>query len=72
MNTCVEKYELTAKEISVLILMKEGFNSSRISEKLEFSQDEVKEHVRNVFTKLKVSNRIQANFKAIKEGIIYL
>ena len=74
MNICSSgqknKYELSTKERLVLFLMKEGFNNSQISEKLQNSKDAVQEYIRKIFFKLKAQNRVQAVTNAVKENII--
>lgn len=74
MNICSvgqkNKYELSSKEKMVLGLMKEGFSSVQISEKLQISKDDVQKYIRTIFFKLKVQNRIQAVVKAENESIL--
>ena len=74
MNICSagrkNKYELSSKEKMVLGLMKEGFSSVQISEKLQILKDDVQKYIRTIFFKLKVQNRIQAVVKAENESIL--
>ncbi|MCQ2754055.1 MAG: response regulator transcription factor [bacterium] len=63
-------FNLTAREIDVLQLLKEGFNNTEISKKLFISTHTVKAHLENIYEKLNVHNRVQAVVFAIQKGII--
>ncbi len=51
---------LTEREIDVLKLISEGFNNEEIAEKMFISKNTVKSHIKNIYVKLDVKNRIQA------------
>lgn len=63
---------LTAKEIAVLELVASGRANKLIAFKLVISEETVKAHLRNIFSKLNVSDRTQAVTTALKRGIISL
>jgi len=60
---------LTPQEVRVLQLITEGLNNSTIAEILSLSPNTVKSHVRNIFSKLGVSDRTQAAIWAIRRGL---
>jgi len=59
------KIGLTDREIKVLKLISEGFNNDEIAQQLFISKNTVKSHIKNIYIKLDVKNRIQA-IKKIK------
>ncbi len=67
-----KKYEesLTRREIEVLKLLAEGLFNKEIAYTLSISEKTVKNHVSNIFTKIKVSDRTQAAVYAIKHNIV--
>ncbi len=60
--------ELTEQEKLVLSLIAEGEDNKGIAQTLGVSQNTIKTHVRNIFTKLEVSSRTQAAIYAIRNG----
>ncbi|HEY5599425.1 MAG TPA: response regulator transcription factor [Candidatus Manganitrophaceae bacterium] len=61
---------LSAREIDVLKRVAEGKTNKEIANDLALSEKTIKNHVRNIFHKLKVYDRTQAAIKGIKKGII--
>lgn len=61
---------LTRKELAMIQRIKEGFSNRDIAEKHRISEDTVKWHIRNIFSKLQVKNRVQALLKAEQIGIL--
>lgn len=61
---------LTKREIEVLELLAEGLFNKEIAYKLLISEKTVKNHVSNIFKKIKVSDRTQAAVYAIKNNIV--
>jgi DNA-binding NarL/FixJ family response regulator len=61
--------ELTAREREVLELIARGEGNAAIARELGISQKTVRNHVSNVFTKLRVVDRAQAIVKARDAGI---
>ncbi|WP_077370055.1 response regulator [Anaerosalibacter sp. Marseille-P3206] len=60
---------LTKREYEVLTLVAEGLNNKEIASKLFISEKTVKNHVSNIFKKIKVNDRIQAAIFAFKNNI---
>ncbi len=60
---------LTAKELEILRWASEGKTVWEISRIRCVSQATVKFHLRNIYSKLHVSNRVQAVGEAIKRGL---
>lgn len=61
---------LTTREIEVLARVAEGRTNKEIANELYISEKTVKNHITNVFKKLKVSDRTEAVVQAIKRSII--
>ncbi|WP_083887233.1 response regulator transcription factor [Nodosilinea nodulosa] len=62
---------LTARELEVLQLIVDGCNNSMIAKKLYITTGTVKSHVRNVLSKLCVSDRTQAAIRALRSGLVH-
>jgi len=56
----IKNYELSKREAEVLELITNGFSNDEIAEKLFVSKNTVKTHIKNIYSKLDVKNRIQA------------
>ena len=63
---------LTARELEVLRLLTEGLNNKAIATHLVLSEKTVKNHINNIFTKLRVNDRTQARLHALRTGLIRL
>jgi DNA-binding NarL/FixJ family response regulator len=61
--------ELTQREREVLELIAQGDSNATIARKLTISQKTARNHVSNIFTKLRVADRAQAIVKAREAGI---
>ncbi|MCF8011119.1 MAG: LuxR C-terminal-related transcriptional regulator [Clostridiales bacterium] len=61
---------LTEREIEVLQLLAEGLNNREVAQRLILSQNTVKSHIANIYSKLMVNNRAQAIQKGREMGII--
>jgi ATP/maltotriose-dependent transcriptional regulator MalT len=61
---------LTARERDVLAMIGQGFANKRIARILEISPETVKSHVRCIFSKLAVSTRTEAVFRAGSLGLL--
>lgn len=59
---------LTARETSVTELIIEGLSNSEIAEKLYVSERTVKEHLTNIFKKLKIKDRLQLALLILKSN----
>ena len=63
-------YGLTAREKEILVLLVEGLNNPKISEKLHISIGTTRTHVSNIFNKLGVSNRAEAIAMALRNNLV--
>lgn len=61
---------LTEREAQVVKLLMKGNSNDEIGHALSISERTVRFHLRNVFAKLDVDNRVQAVSKAIQLGLI--
>lgn len=61
---------LTAREREILILVAKGLTNKQIGEKLYITENTVKNHIKNLFSKIKVENRVQLASYAMKNGLI--
>ncbi len=55
--------DLTARELEVLNLLNQGLKDKEISRDLEISIPTTKTHLRSIYKKLQVRNRIEATLK---------
>ncbi|MBF4694820.1 response regulator [Fusibacter ferrireducens] len=60
---------LTKREYEVIKLISQGYNNKEIATELFISEKTVKNHVSNIFKKIKVTDRTQAALYAIKHNI---
>jgi DNA-binding NarL/FixJ family response regulator len=63
---------ITKREARVLVLVAEGKRNKEIAAELSIAEDTVKMHVRNIFSKLNVTDRTEAVTVALRRGIIHL
>ncbi len=61
--------ELTAREREVLDLIARGRNNQEIAKELYLSPKTVRNHISNTFTKLQVTDRVQAIIRAREAGL---
>ncbi|MDR4186079.1 DNA-binding response regulator [Bacillus pseudomycoides] len=61
---------LSQRELEVLIVLATGATNKEIGKKLFISISTVKTHIINIYTKLQVSNRVEAIKKALEHGLI--
>lgn len=54
---------LSLREVDVLKYLNEGSSNKEISEKLFISLNTVKTHIRNIYTKLNINNRLDVKAK---------
>ena len=64
--------DLTLREIEVLRQVALGRSNKEIADALSISDETVKSHVGNLYSKLQVENRAQATVQALKRGMISL
>lgn len=62
--------ELTTREMDVLALIVAGMGNKQIADELHIAEYTVKNHVKNVLSKLGVDDRTQAATSALQRGII--
>ena len=63
-NILIEKYGLTPREAEVMELISTGIRNEEIANKMFVSKNTVKYHIKNIFIKLDVKNRVQAMQKS--------
>ena len=56
----IKNYELSKREAEVLELITNGFSNEDIAKKMFVSKNTIKTHIKNIYSKLDVKNRIQA------------
>jgi two-component system NarL family response regulator len=64
--------DLSAREVQVLELIVRGLANKQIAYALKIAEHTVKNHVKNILSKLGVQDRTQAATAAIQRGIIHL
>jgi two-component system response regulator DegU len=64
--------KLSPREEEILFLLGLGRSNREIGQQLFISESTVKNHVRNIFKKLDVTNRTQAITTAVKLGLIHI
>ena len=64
------KGNLSAREIEILYWVKDGKSNQEIGDVLNIAESTVKAHLKHLYKKLKVANRVQALHAAISLGII--
>ena len=62
--------QFTSVEYSILKMLCEGMTNAQIGKSLFLSVSMVKIHIKNIFKKLDVQNRVQATTKSIIEKIV--
>lgn len=63
-------HDLTQRELTILQLMAEGMQNEEIANKLCISEGTIRSHTHKIYSKLQVTNRIQAVIKGVKLGIV--
>lgn len=64
-------HPLTTRELDILQSMVNGSSNFDIAQELHITLGTVKSHVRNILTKLNVSDRNQAAVFALRSGLVY-
>ena len=63
---------LTPREIQVMELVAEGKRNKEIASSLEISEETVQVHLKNIFSKLKVTERTTALNIALRRGFVHI
>jgi len=66
----IEKYGVTPRELEILTLIAQGLSNREIAEKLFVSENTVKTHSANLFSKLNARRRTQAVQIAKEAGVL--
>ena len=66
----VEQVHLTPREMDVLLLIAIGKTDLEIGEELRLSKSTVRSHVQSILEKFECENRVQATYKALKQGML--
>jgi len=56
----IKEFDLSLREAEVLKLISRGYKNSEIADKLFVSQNTIKTHIKNIYVKLDVKNRVEA------------
>ena len=64
------RIELTPRQLEVLLLLSQGLDADEIARSLEVSENTVRSHIQNIFTRMGVHNQVQAVARAIRDGLI--
>ncbi len=62
--------ELTARELEVLTLIRDGFKNKQIADRLTISENTVNFHIKNIVDKLEAKDRTHAVTIAIRRGLM--
>jgi DNA-binding NarL/FixJ family response regulator len=63
---------LTSRELEVLTLIVQGCRNREVASTLGISEETVRVHVKNIFSKLDVSERTEAVSVALRRGIVHI
>ncbi len=66
-----ETAELTSREKEILALLVDGHINEQIAEKLFISQQTVRSHIKNIYSKLQVHNRAEVVARALRENLLH-
>jgi DNA-binding NarL/FixJ family response regulator len=64
------RFKLSAREFEVLSMLVEGMSNPEIASHLYLSPNTIKSHVNGIFTKLGVSDRVQAAVFAVRNQLV--
>ncbi|MCP5502737.1 MAG: response regulator [Leptospiraceae bacterium] len=65
-----EDIQLTPKELQILKLITNGETAGEISETLDVTEATIRFHIRNIYKKLQVKNRVELLKKSERKGLI--
>ena len=61
---------LNEKQAEILRLISDGFSNREIAGRIHLSENTVKSHLQEIFSKLGVRNRVEAAVTALRKGLI--
>ena len=64
------QYQLTPRELEILLLMAKGMHNHEIAAKLVVSYSTVRFHIGNIINKMGVKTRAEATALAAKDGLL--
>jgi DNA-binding NarL/FixJ family response regulator len=64
--------DLTARELDVLALIRDGHRNKQIADKLEISEATVNFHIKNIVDKLRANDRTHAVTIAVRRGLMQI
>ena len=64
--------DLTARELEVLRLIREGYRNKQIADRLAISENTVNFHIKNLMDKLRASDRTHAVTIALRRGMLQI
>jgi DNA-binding NarL/FixJ family response regulator len=67
-----ERSELSERELEVIQLVAQGLSNKEVARAIERTDETVKIHLKNIFTKLDVADRTEAVTVALTRGLIHL
>lgn len=67
---CVGEEDLTARELQVLSLIRDGFRNKQIADKLTIAETTVNFHIKNLVDKLHANDRTHAVTIALRRGFL--
>ena len=62
-----ERYHMTPRELQVAILVCRGFNNDEIARALKVRQGTVKTHLRNIYRRVRVKNKVTLLLKFVED-----
>ena len=69
-KTAAARPALNEKQAEILRLISEGFSNREIAGRIHLSENTVKSHLQEIFSKLEVRNRVEAAVTAARKGLI--
>jgi DNA-binding NarL/FixJ family response regulator len=64
--------DLTARELEVLRLIREGYRNKQIADQLTISENTVNFHIKNLMEKLRANDRTHAVTIALRRGFLQI
>jgi DNA-binding NarL/FixJ family response regulator len=60
-----KQYSMSPRELQVARLVCEGFNNDEIADSLKITQGTIKTHIRNIYRRIRVKNKIEMLLKFV-------